>query len=157
MDVAFNHKKMKHYYRLGLYDLIIIELKRYIDQCIKIHQNVLPKYTMVGTTQVYYNAFSRFEDMVIGHYSPKHLLYFLGELEEYTAKSKRYAVYYAHLAIKGRWPPAEPYIIDNPALAAEYAMFILKERWLKAEKYIKDDMRIYEKYCNHFKYKALNF
>lgn len=43
---------------------------------------------------------------------------------------------YALLTLKGRWPEAEPYIMQHASTAVNYANEILKQPWPEAEPYI---------------------
>ena len=56
-----------------------------------------------------------------------------------VVKSPRYACQYAKNVIKGRWPEAEPYIMDNPKYAFLYALDTMKGRWPEAEPKIMKD------------------
>jgi len=46
--------------------------------------------------------------------------------------------YYIIHVIKGRWPEAEPILIENPYRAYQYAKEVIKDRWPEAEPYLKD-------------------
>ena len=44
--------------------------------------------------------------------------------------------HYACYTLEGRWPEAEPYIIEDPVWASYYARDVIGRRWLEAEPYI---------------------
>ena len=68
---------------------------------------------------------------------------------ETKMKNPRWALNFALQVIKGRWPEAEPYIMQDPHSALGYAQSIIQDRWPEAEPYIlqnRDDAFIYAKY-----------
>ena len=61
------------------------------------------------------------------------------EAEPYIMEDSYEAVQYAINAIKGRWPEAEPYIMQDAASAVDYARNVVHGRWPEAEKSILAD------------------
>jgi hypothetical protein len=52
------------------------------------------------------------------------------------SENPKWAYLYDHDVIKGRWPEAEPFIMQDPEWAYYYACFIINGRWREAEPYI---------------------
>jgi len=50
-----------------------------------------------------------------------------------------WAVEYAHDVIGGRWPEAEPYIMQDPEMAYSYALRVIRGSWPEAEPVIRQD------------------
>jgi hypothetical protein len=61
------------------------------------------------------------------------------EAEPIIINSPWSALHYAQYVLKGRWPEAEPIIMQNPAIAYFYAGDVIKDRWLEAEPIIMSD------------------
>ncbi len=58
------------------------------------------------------------------------------EAEPYIMQDPEFASYYAQDLIGGRWPEAEPYIMQDPTWASYYAQDLIGGRWPEAEPYI---------------------
>jgi hypothetical protein len=74
----------------------------------------------------------------------------LKPIEHLITKSPKYARLYALMVIKGRWPEAEPYIMQNAADTLWYAKDVIKGRWPEAEQVIKKDGYWWDEYCREF-------
>lgn len=80
------------------------------------------------------------DEKTIMHFRLQHpvlsKLFAKGEREIIDAGDTESMVDYAMHAIKGRWPEAEPYIMEAPYEAVNYAADVIKGRWPDAEPYI---------------------
>ena len=63
--------------------------------------------------------------------------------------SAYWSYHYACNVIKGRWPEAEPNIMQNAQYAYWYARYIMQERWLEAELVIAQDAEYAYLYTLH--------
>jgi hypothetical protein len=62
-----------------------------------------------------------------------------------NSENPKWAYWYAHDVIKGRWSEAEPVIMKGPKWAYFYTHDIIKGRWSEAEPFIMKDSKYYAK------------
>ena len=68
------------------------------------------------------------------------------EAEPFIMEDPRYACYYAQDVIKGRWPEAEPIIMKDPKCACWYALNVIVDRWPEAEPTIRKNLQKWRDY-----------
>ena len=72
------------------------------------------------------------------------------EAEPIIMEDPNYAYLYAKDVIKGRWPEAEPTIKEYPQWACWYALNVIKGRWPEAEPTIRKNLDTWKVYRKHF-------
>ena len=72
------------------------------------------------------------------------------EAEPIIMEDPHCARWYAKYVIKGRWPEAEPIIMESQLQAYWYADDVIKGRWPEAEPTIRKSPVIWRDYCELF-------
>ena len=72
------------------------------------------------------------------------------EAEPVIMQEPMVAVDYAAEIIRGRWPEAEANILKTPIAAADYAILVLKAPWPEAESAIRRDRDAWARYNHYF-------